>query len=247
MRKQGSMVTVAGALIACSAALYYVHYLVFRDAHHIFLYLLGDLAFVPLEVLLVVIVIERLLAARERRAIMNKLNMVIGAFFSELGMRLLGDLTPAVEGREEVRGRLAIAVGWTPRDFQQAIAFAHQFPGKVDPRGLDLIALRDLLVRERDFLVRLLENPYLLEHDRFTDLLWAIFHLTEELVARPSLRDLPASDLAHLSGDLQRVYSQLAAEWVAYAEHLRADYPFLFSLLVRTQPLQDHPSAVVSS
>ena len=93
--------------------------------------------------------------------------------------------------------------------------------------------------------MRLLENPNLLEHDRFTDLLWAIFHLGEELSARESLEGLPESDMEHLAGDLARVHSQLATEWVAYAQHLKRDYPFLFSLVLRTHPLQDRPTAVI--
>jgi len=84
------------------------------------------------------------------------------------------------------------------------------------------------------------------EHERFTDLLWAIFHLGEELSARESLEGLPESDLEHLAGDSTRVYSQLASQWIAYAQHLKADYPFLFSLLARTHPLQEQPSAVIS-
>jgi hypothetical protein len=177
---------------------------------------------------------------------LSKLNMVIGAFFSELGMRLLGELTPALANRAEVRERLAANADWAPRDFQRAIAFAHACSYDVDLASVDLVALRDLLVAKREFLLRLLENPNLLEHERFTNLLWAIFHLAEELHARESLRDLPESDLGHLRGDIERVYSRLAAEWVAYVQHLQENYPFLFSLVLRTHPLQESPSAIVS-
>jgi len=38
--------------------------------------MVGDLAFLPLEVLLVVVIIERLLARREMQAKLEKLNMV---------------------------------------------------------------------------------------------------------------------------------------------------------------------------
>ena len=75
--------------VALTGLLYFVHYLIFRDVHHIFIYLLGDLAFLPLNVLLVVIIIERVLARREMQAKLEKLNMVMGAFFSEVGNHLL--------------------------------------------------------------------------------------------------------------------------------------------------------------
>lgn len=57
--------------------------LFFRDPHHIFLYLIGDIAFVFIEVLLVTLIIHQLLSRREKQAMLKKLNMVIGAFFSE--------------------------------------------------------------------------------------------------------------------------------------------------------------------
>jgi len=245
MRKHTYLWAMGALLVGASALVYWFHYLLFHDPHHIFLYLVGDVAFVPLEVLLVVIVLERLLHSHEKQAVMDKLNMVIGAFFSELGTRLFGELTVADAGQAETRRRLAPGAGWAAREFSEALLFARSFTPTLDPGKLDLVALRDTLAGKREFLVRLLENPNLLEHDRFTDLLWAIFHLGEELSARESLAGLPESDLEHLAGDLARVYSQLATEWVAYAQHLKRDYPFLFSLVLRTHPLQDRPSAVI--
>jgi len=245
MRRNFHLFGTAAALICASAVLYYLHYRVFHDAHHIFIYLVGDVAFVPLEVLLVVVVIERMLHSHEKQAVMDKLNMVIGAFFSELGTRLLGDLTRAAAARDQIRQRLAPQTSWAKPHFSEASRFARSFDHTLDPRRLDLAALRDLLVGKREFLLRLIENPNLLEHERFTDLLWAIFHLGEELTARDSLESLPASDIDHLAGDLARVYSQLVTAWIAYTQHLQAQYPFLFSLVVRTHPLQDQPSAVL--
>jgi muconolactone delta-isomerase len=59
------------------------------------------------------------------------------------------------------------------------------------------------------------------------------------------LTALPKSDLVHIAGDLSRGYSQIVVQWLAYAEHLKASYPFLYSLAVRINPLGAHPSAVV--
>ena len=83
----------------------------------------------------------------------------------------------------------------------------------------------------------LLENPNLLEHDEFTDLLWAVFHLIEELEVRRSLDRLPGSDMNHLSVDIKRAYSHLIREWIMYMRHLQQDYPYLYSLAARTNPM----------
>jgi hypothetical protein len=92
----------------------------------------------------------------------------------------------------------------------------------------------------------LLENPNLLEHDEFTDLLWAVFHLIEELEARSSFAGLSSADLDHLSGDINRAYSLLLREWLTYIRHLKQDYPYLFSLAVRTNPLNPEARAEIT-
>jgi hypothetical protein len=115
----------------------------------------------------------------------------------------------------------------------------------VDVARVDLGALREFLLGRRDFLLRLLENPNLLEHETFTDLLRAVFHLTEELESRRDLAALPETDLAHLSNDIARAYSFLVREWLAYMKHLKDNYPYLFSLAIRTNPFDPQASAVV--
>jgi len=236
----------AAFFLAASALFYYIHYLIFGDPHHIFIYLLGDFSFLPLEVFLVVIVIERILTRREKQAMLYKLNMVIGAFFSEIGNHLLADLIKKFDNREEISRNMNVAADWTPRDFKRADAFAYNLKIDLDIHKIDLEKLKAFLSQKRMYLLTLLENPNLLEHDRFTDLLWATTHLDEELEARPSLKDLPESDLEHLSVDIERMYDHLASEWLDYVQHLKATYPFLFSLILRTHPFQEKPSALVS-
>ena len=247
MRKRFSFIVyLAIGFVALSGILFFVHYLIFRDVHHIFIYLLGDLAFLPLEVLLVVIIIERVLARREMQAKLEKLNMVVGAFFSELGNHLLQDLLKHFDNRLEMSKQLNVTGSWTKKDFQKAVAFAQHLKVEVDCRNMDLGALKAFLEDKREFLLTLLENPSLLEHDRFTDLLWAVTHLDEELAARPTLVDLPEKDLEHLAGDIRRLYDHLASEWLDYVQHLKAKYPFLFSLVLRTHPFQEHQSPIIT-
>ena len=246
LKRHSYLLILAGIFVVSSGLLYFIHYLVFRDVHHIFIYMVGDLAFLPLEVFLVVIVIERILTRREKQAILQKLNMVIGAFFSEVGNTLLNDLLAYFDNRKEIARNLNIKPGWTLRDFKAAETFAYHLKVDVDCRNVDLEKLKGFLAGKRMFLLTLLENPNLLEHDRFTDLLWAVTHLDEELEARTSLKNLPESDLEHIAIDIQRMYDHLASEWLDYVLHLKSNYPFLFSLVLRTHPFQEEPSPVVT-
>ncbi len=246
MRRYFVFILLACGLIALSGLIYVIHYAIFHDVHHIFIYMVGDLAFLPLEVFLVIIVVERLLARREKQALMQKLNMVVGAFFSEVGNQLLPMLPVCFEKGKDISRHLAIAGNWTHADFKKAVSFASAMDVQLNILKIDLEELKKFLIQKRQFLLALLENPNLLEHERFTDLLWATFHLTEELEARQSLKGLPDTDLKHITSDIQRVYRHLADQWLSYVEHLKANYPFLFSLVARTHPFQAHPSPVVT-
>lgn len=239
--------SVSLILISASIAAYTIHYLIFRDLHHIFLYMIGDIAFLFLDVLFVVLLIERLLAQREKQTILKKLNMVIGTFFSEVGLELLKRFSTFVSEATNLEKKLEINPNWKRRDFQKAMLEAKNFSYTIHMKKPNLQDLSKFLLSKRNFLLRLLENPNLLEHERFTDLLWAVFHLAEELAFREDkLEDLPESDYQHLAGDLKRAYSQIISEWIAYTGHLKESYPFLFSLAARINPFSSHPSAIVS-
>ena len=233
---------LAIVFLVVSAITYFIHYLIFRDIHHIFIYMVGDLAFIPLEVLLVVIIIERLLARRDKQAKLQKLNMVVGAFFTEVGNHLLSNFLKHFDNQSDISEHLNITDSWTKKEFRRAAEYAYHLNVELDCNKIDLGELKAYLAQRREFLLTLLGNPSLLENDRFTDLLWAVTHLDEELEARPSVSDLPDKDLEHIAGDIQRLYDHLASEWLDYVEHLKTKYPFLFSLILRTHPFQEHPS-----
>ncbi len=241
-------IVLIGALaVSASVILYLLHFVIFRDAHHILIYLLGDLAFMPLEVYLVVIVIERLLAQQERKALHSKLNMVIGAFFMAVGNRLLADLLTNFREQENLYKTFAVSTQWQRNDYKLARALALKIKLKVEFNLIDLEALKGFLCDQRPFLLSLMENPNLLEREAFSELLWAITHLAEELEARKSLKSLSETDLKHLEGDINRFYDRLVFEWLNYAEHLQTHYPYFFSLLVRTHPFQHAPTPEVKS
>jgi hypothetical protein len=224
-------------LLFVSLVLYGVDYLLFGRGGEIGFGLLGNLAFLPIYVLFVTLMIERVLKERERLALRQKLNMVIGVFFSEVGTVMLKDCFGFIRNSGDLADQLKITGQWTRADFRRAADFLTNHDIQADSRLGNLAALKQFLMEKRGFMLGLLENPNLLEHEAFTDLLWAVFHLIEELEARNALTGLPDSDLDHLSGDIKRAYGHLLRQWVVYMEHLKQDYPYLFSLAVRTNPM----------
>jgi len=245
MKHRRWQVTLGVGLVALSALFYSIHYLIFHDPHHIFVYMLGDIAFVPIEVLLVTLIIHRLLSAREKRSRLEKLNMVIGAFFSEVGTEMLMRFSDFDPGLSDIRESFLVKNDWSHEEFRRVAERLRNYAFAVDVDKVNLQELRDFVTAKRDFMVRLLENPTLLEHETFTELLRAVFHLTEELQSRKDLSCAPDSDCEHLAGDIRRVYVLIVQEWFDYMEYLRSNYPYLFSLAMRTNPFDQNASPVV--
>lgn len=238
-------VTLGLILVALSVLVYCVHYLIFKDFYHIAFYLVSDIAFVFIEVLLVTIVLHEVLHFREKKAMLKKLNMVIGAFFSEVGLELLRTFSSFDKHAHDITGKLVVTNTWSHQEFAKMVKAVKAHEYKVDAKCGNLEQVRDFLKDKRQFLLGLLENPNLLEHESFTNLLWAVFHLTEELISRRRLKDLPEADYQHLSGDIRRVYHLLISEWLEYMEHLKNNYPYLFSLAMRTNPFDAAASVEV--
>jgi len=97
-----------------------------------------------------------------------------------------------------------------------------------------IISIGTELANKRDFLVKLIENPVLLEHETFTELLMAIFHLVEEMNYRTET--LSEDDIRHLTKDVKRAYDIIVLEWIQYLIYLKNDYPYLYSSAVAVNP-----------
>jgi hypothetical protein len=246
MKEDTKWKLIAGAgLVALSLALYTAHYLIFQDDHHLFIFFIGDLAFIPLEILIVTLIIDQLLESREKQRRMEKLNMVIGTFFSTLGTPLLTTLSRADPGIGTVRSNLIIGKDGGAGELRTVQDCLSSYACHVASDRIDREALRSFLLSREEFVIRLVENPMVFEHESFTDLLLAISHLTEELKARGDLSVLPSADIAHLGTDISRVYERLVPAWLKYMEYLKDHYPYLFSLALRTNPFDESASVVV--
>src|SRR4030043_341486 len=224
------------SLIALSAIIYISQIFIFKRPQDTFFYILQDLAFVPISVLIVTLILDQLLRMREKRAMLKKMNMVIGAFFSEVGTGLLKSFLDFDVHYDETRENLIVTNEWSEREFSAVKKSLKVYDYKIESQKGDLEDLKGFLIDKREFLLGLLANPNLLEHETFTDLLWAVFHLSDELSHRKDFNELPQTDLEHLKVDIHRAYKLIIIEWVLYMKHLKRDYPYLFSVAVRTNP-----------
>jgi hypothetical protein len=230
---------LGAALAGASALLYLVFFAAERSLGVVGQWFLGSLAFLPVQVLLVTLIVDGVLGRRERVTRLKKLNIVIGVFFSEVGHALLAACRD-LDGRgPELKRELAGAAGWDPRRLVEAGRRYRSYAPAVTLGAAGARRLARVLTDRRGALMDLMANPSVLEHEDFTDLLWAAFHLAEELSARGDVDTLGEEDAAHLAGDVQRVFPLLISQWLTYLGHLQEDYPYLFSLAARTNPFDE--------
>ena len=175
----------------------------------------------------------------------QKLNMVAGIYFSELGNGLMARFAKLDPGIGELRQILKISNQWSGEDFQRAAKVLKRHAFTFEARSADLEEMREYLQDRSNLLLRMLENPTLQEHGPFTELLRAVFHLRDELIHRPDLSALPDTDLRHLEGDIIRIYRLLVIEWLAYMHYLKDNYGYLLSLALRVNPFDPTAGPVV--
>lgn len=241
MHKKQEFIKIGVILIILSIVLHGVHFMIFRDLHHIMLYLLGDIAFIPLEVFLVTLVIDRLLESRERENLMEKLSMLIGLFYQEMGLELLKTCAAADSEVSTLQKECHVTARWEEADYKKLEGILKQFHYKLDLDHVDLDALYRLLDSRKNLMVSLIANPSLLEHDTFSELLMSVNHMHEELTLRQALNseDGNRRDREHLRMDLERVYGHLAQEWLLYMKHLKMRYPYLFATAMVNNPFEN--------
>ena len=119
--------------------------------------------------------IEYLIAQRERKLRVKKLNMIIGVFFTEVGTNLLKKFSAQDPVVEEIRSALLVSDNWSDSEFSHSDAVLKNHIPQLNSRTIDLGELREFLIRYKGFNLSLLENPQLIEHENFIPLLLEIF------------------------------------------------------------------------
>ncbi len=230
--------------------IYGSNYLVLGDAEHIISYIWTHLGFIPVDILIVAFLLDEIIERKEKEAMLEKLDMLMSTFFSEVGNELISQLSTANKYKTSTENLKSIK-NWTEEDYDNKMAeiknTSIDFQADIPPEEREefLENLRTFLESKREFIINLMINPNLLEKEEFTGLITAILHLDEELEHRKELELVTDADFGHLNGDMQRVYDRLVHEWVYYLKYLYKHYPYMIALIVRTNPFDEDADVYV--
>lgn len=230
--------------------IYGSNYLVLGDAEHIISYIWTHLGFIPVDILVVAFLLDEIIEKKEKEAMLEKLDMLMSTFFSEVGNDLISQLSSVNKYKTNTENLKEIK-NWNQNDYENKLDELKDstvdFRADIAPEEREefLENLRTLLAGKREFIINLINNPNLLEKEEFTELINAILHLDEELEHRTDLALVHDTDFGHLNGDMQRVYSKLVYEWVYYLKYLDKHYPYMIALMIRTNPFDKDASVYV--
>jgi hypothetical protein len=194
----------------------------------IFLILAGTGSFLAL----LATVIETLVSGEEKAKRAENLHMTVGVFFSEIGNGLLESIKCKNAGM--VKERLSAIKEWDRKGFEAAKKEIESMTLEISLDQAGMKKVGAFLSAKRDLLLRFLENPNLLEHETFADLLQAVFHVLEELETR---KGIIAKEERHVEEDLRLVYHLMIREWIEYVRYLKFNYPHFFTFMADNSPL----------
>ena len=237
-------------MIILIIVIYGSNYLVLGDGEHIISYVWTHLGFIPVDILVVAFILDEIIERKEKEAMLEKLDMLMSTFFSEIGNELISQLSSANKYKTNTENLKSIK-NWDDKDYENKLKELKdtdvEFQADITPENREefLRNLNELLTSKREFIINLINNPNLLEKEEFTGLINAILHLDEELEHRKDLSLVSDADFAHLNGDMHRVYNKLIHEWVYYLRYLNKHYPYMIALIIRTNPFDEDAEVYV--
>lgn len=227
MKKCKHYIFISLVLILLSLAMFYVHYAIFGQLENTLYYSFMSICIIPINILTVTIVFEKLMERQKKIERLGKLNMLVGLFFSDVGYSLLKIFSQADNDIYD------LTIDYNNIKSARAAFKAHKH--NIIWEKIDYTELQQIVLDSKDVLSSLLSNENILEHEKFTNLLLALMHLRDELVLL-RFSDLSYDDCLHVRGDVIRVYVALTAQWIEYLEHLKVKYPYMYTGAIKLSP-----------
>ncbi len=190
---------VAAALFVMAVIIYGLQILLFKQPETTAFYIFQDMAFMPVTIAVATLLVGYLMDESDKAERIERSRILTSSFYSIVGYDLFEILTELYDEKKEV-------VSW---DLDQ------------------YTAMLNMINTYLNEILTIASNPNLLEHEAFTDVLWAVMHFREEmtyyLAEKPS-----AKDNRHVQVDAKRVYDLLSENVKEYEHYISVEYPYFY-------------------
>lgn len=227
MTNKNHYIKISLVLIFLTIILFLIHYLIFGQGYNTAYYSLMSVCLIPINILAVTIVFENILEYNSKKEKLNKLNMLVGIFFSEIGYELMRIIISSDANAKNLISSFS--------NLNEVEKIIKNHKHNINIHQIDIANLENLISDNNTILITAISNDNVLEHEIFTDLLMSIMHLKEELsfMKKNNLYDI---DFQHLKIDIMRVYKNLTLQWIKYLYHLEKFYPYLYKNAIQVNP-----------
>lgn len=229
MKKNTYYLIVSFILILLSLGMFVIHYLFFGQGLNTAYYSFMNLCFIPINSLVVTIILDKLIDYKSKKEREEKLNMLIGIFFTEIGVKLMCYIISADDKKYEY--------DFDIEDLKtmKSIVKTHNYSVNMDK--IELNSIKNLLIDNNNLLINLVSNENLLQNEIFTNLIMATLHLKDEILFFEN-NGINECGKKHIENDVLRVYKSIIIQWISYLDYLQKFYPFLYSNAVRKNPFK---------
>jgi len=232
-------------LLLVSVIFFTLQQILFHDIRESEFLFLQDLMFMPVEILLVTFILDKIVKEREKKERLSNLNILISSFFGETGIFIIKSMNKYIQNIKDLSSLMDIDDNLGESDFKTQLKRVMTFEPDIKVASSTIANIKADLVSKKNYIVSLFANPSLLELDTFSNMLLALYHLIDELENRHDIASLPDTDLKHLQNDILRMYKMLILEWAMYLHHLKTAYPYLYSLALRKNPFSENKSVIL--
>ncbi len=213
-------------LIGISVCIYLIQILLFHDVRDTTFYILQDFAFMPITIAIATIVVGELVNAQERKQRLEKTRMLTSSFFTQFGSVFLLELMPRTECEQCIK-EIFLFGGRENEGTERDILKKASLAVEMDEAGYT--AIHNILIQNRTTLLVIASNPFLLEHQCFTEMLWSIFHLLDEYRLRGAWSQLTKEDILHINHDFENTLRLMLESWIGNIHYLQETYPEFYS------------------
>ncbi len=220
------MTQVVILLLLISVIIYALQIFIFHDPQTTAFYIFQDFAFMPATIAIATLVVGKLMDEQEKKEKVEKTKMLTSTFFTGIGTAITTELLEIAEPKEHLAN--IIALRCTDANLKQKQDNIRQMEIKINLTKEVYESVMQKFETAQTSLLVLSSNPMLFEHEDFTDLLWAIFHLIDEYHLRDDFNTLDDHVLHHLNKDFEQMLRLLLINYIANAKYLRETYPHFY-------------------
>ena len=140
--------------------------IVLGDPEEVVAYLWKQIGFIPVNILIVALLLDGIMSKKEREAILEKLDMLMGTFFTEIGNDLISEISKANKNKSKTKDLKSIK-NWTDKDYENKLKELRDSPidfeadVPLEDREEFLTSIHVSIEKNREFIINLINIVFL--------------------------------------------------------------------------------------